>query len=71
MWVKEHTGLSVSSLYIAQVKEKLGIKERECYNKPKSEGSKVPQCLSEKKKTIVEAFRHFGMVKPLMLKTIK
>ena len=35
-YVKEHTGLSVSSLNIAQVKQKCGIIERENYNKAKS-----------------------------------
>lgn len=39
-YVLEHTGLKVSSLYIAQVKEKCGLKERENYNKPKSNSSK-------------------------------
>lgn len=34
-YVLEHTGLKVSSLYIAQVKQKCGIIERENYNKPK------------------------------------
>ena len=32
-YVLEHTGLKVSSLYIAQVKQKCGIVERENYNK--------------------------------------
>ena len=35
-YVLEHSGLKVSTLYIAQVKQKYGIIERECYNKPKS-----------------------------------
>lgn len=35
-YVKEHTGLTVSSLNIAQVKQKCGIIERENYNKAKS-----------------------------------
>ena len=39
-YVLEHTGLKVSSLYIAQVKQKCGIIERENYNKPKSENPK-------------------------------
>lgn len=39
-YVLEHTGLKVSSLYIAQVKQKYGIIERENYNKPKSEDAK-------------------------------
>ena len=38
----EHSGLKVSSLYIAQVKQKCGIIERENYNKPKSEGARGP-----------------------------
>ena len=36
-YVKEQTGLNVTPLYIAQVKQKCGIIERECYNKPKAE----------------------------------
>jgi len=43
-YVLEHSGLKVSSLYIAQVKQKHGIIERENYNKPKSENAKQPQC---------------------------
>ena len=41
-YVLEHSGLKVSSLYIAQVKQKHGIIERENYNKPKSEGARGP-----------------------------
>ena len=61
-YVLEHTGLKVSSLYIAQVKQKCGIIERENYNKPKSENVKQPQCPPEKEKAIKEALKHFGMV---------
>ena len=61
-YVLEHTGLKVSSLYIAQVKQKCGIIERENYNKPKSENAKQPQCPPEKEKAITEALRHFGMI---------
>lgn len=61
-YVIEHTGLKVSSLYIAQVKQKCGIIERENYNKPKSEDAKQPQCLPEKEKAIKEALKHFGMI---------
>ncbi len=39
-YVLEHIGLKVSSLYIAQIKQKCGIIERENYNKPKSEDAK-------------------------------
>ena len=61
-YVFEHTGLKVSHLYIAQVKQKYGIIERENYNKPKSENAKQPQCPLEKEKAITEALRHFGMI---------
>ena len=61
-YVLEHTGLKVSHLYIAQVKQKYGIIERENYNKPKSENAKQPQCPPEKEKAITEALHHFGMI---------
>ena len=61
-YVFEHTGLKVSHLYIAQVKQKYGIIERENYNKPKSEDARQPQCPPEKEKAITEALRHFGMI---------
>lgn len=61
-YVFEHTGLKVSHLYIAQVKQKYGIIERENYNKPKSENARQPQCPPEKEKAITEALRHFGMI---------
>ena len=61
-YVLEHTGLKVSSLYIAQVKQKCGIIERENYNKPKSEEARQPQCPPDKEKAIKEALLHFGMI---------
>lgn len=61
-YVFEHTGLKVSHLYIAQVKQKYGIIERENYNKPKSENVKQPQCPPEKEKAITEALKHFVMI---------
>jgi len=61
-YVKEHSGLSVSSLYIAQIKQKYGIIERENYNKPKSENARQPQCPPEKEAAITEALRWFKMI---------
>ncbi len=61
-YVKEHSGLNVSSLYISQTKRKYGIIERENYNKPKSENVRQPKCPIEKEKAIVEALRHFKMI---------
>lgn len=61
-YVLEHSGLKVGSLYIAQVKQKCGIIERENYNKPKSEDARQPRCPPEKEKAIMEALNHFGMI---------
>ena len=61
-YVKEQTCLNVTPLYIAQVKQKCGIIERECYNKPKSENTKQPQCPPEKEKAIRDALKHFQMI---------
>lgn len=61
-YVLEHTGLKGSHLYIAQVKQKYGIIERENYNKPKSENSRQPKCPPEKEAAITEALKHFGMI---------
>lgn len=60
--VLQQTGMKVSSLYIAQVKQKYGIVERENYNKPKSENSRQPKCPPEKEAAIVEALKHFQMI---------
>lgn len=61
-YVLEHTGLKVSHLYIAQVKQKYGIIERENYNKPKSENAKQPQCPPEKEMAITQALKYFNMI---------
>ena len=61
-YIKEKYGVKVSSLYIAQTKQKHGIIERENYNTAKSENAKQPQCPPEKEKLIEEALRHFKMI---------
>jgi 23S rRNA (uracil1939-C5)-methyltransferase len=62
-YVAEHNeGMKVSNLYIAQVKAKYGIIERENYNLPKSEDAKQPQCSKKKEDAIVEALRFFHMI---------
>ncbi len=61
-YVLEHSGLKVSSLYIAQVKEKCGIIERVNYNLPKSENSRQPKCPLEKEVAIREALGYFQMI---------
>ncbi len=52
----------VSSLYIAQIKEKHSIIERENYNISKSENNRRPKCTPEKEKLIEEALRYFKMI---------
>lgn len=60
-YVKEHSGLSVSSLYIAQVKQKCGIIERENYNRAKSKDTKQPKCPKDKETAIMDALKYFKM----------
>ena len=61
-YVWEHYQLKVSNLYIAQVKQKYGIIERENYHKAKNENAKQPKCPKEKEDAIVEALKHFQMI---------
>ena len=61
-YVLEKFGFKVSNLYIAQVKEKCGIKERENYNRSKKEDLKQPICPIEKEEAIKDAFRYFQMI---------
>lgn len=61
-YVLGHSGVRASSLYIAQIKQKCGIIERENCNMTKTEGSKQPQCPLEKEKAIKAALRYFRMI---------
>ena len=61
-YVWEHHQLKVSNLYIAQVKQKYGIIERENFHKAKSENAKQPKCPKEKEDAIVEALMYFQMI---------
>ena len=61
-YVWEYHQLKISNLYIAQVKQKYGIIERENYHKAKNENAKQPQCPKEKADAIVEALKHFQMI---------
>ncbi|WP_099203922.1 23S rRNA (uracil(1939)-C(5))-methyltransferase RlmD [Scatolibacter rhodanostii] len=60
-YVLDNAGLKVSPLYIAQVKRKYGIIERDNYNLGDSK-ARVPQVPLEKKKAITDALRHFRMI---------
>ena len=62
-YVTEHNdGMKVSNLYIAQIKQKHGIIERENYNKPESEKGGQPECPKEKEIAIEEALKAFNMI---------
>lgn len=62
-FVFEKYGFKVSNLYIAQVKRKNGLIERENYNvsKKDKQDQVIPQCPPEKEKAIQEALRWYGM----------
>ena len=61
-WIKEQYNVSVSNLYIAQVKRKCGIELAENFNIPRSEGAKQPQCPKEKEEAIIGALKAFQMI---------
>ena len=61
-YIKENYDMNVSGLYIAQVKTKCGIIERENYNFSKKENTKIPKCPEEKEKIIMETLKHFKMI---------
>lgn len=68
-YVLEHSGLKVSNLYIAQIKQKSGIIERVNDNLPKSENSRqsnmssVTLCVPpEKEEAIREVLEYFQMI---------
>ncbi len=60
-WIKSEYDVNVSSLYIAQCKDKLGFEKRDNYNLGE-EGHRVPKCPPEKEKLIIKAFEHFKML---------
>ena len=62
VYIQQKYSLKVSSLYIAQVKQKCGIIERENYNKAKSGDAKQPQCPPEKEAAIKEALIYFQIL---------
>ena len=62
-YILEKYGFKVSSLYIAQIKDKCGLgKERTGNNWKKNDKSKEPQCTPEKEEAIIDAFKNFNMI---------
>lgn len=60
-WIKSEYDLKVSSLYVAQIKDKCGSPKRLNYNMGENK-SHVPKCPPEKEKAIMAAFKYFNMI---------
>ena len=62
-YILEKNGVKVSNLYIAQVKDEFGIKERANYNIAKNGSpAKDLHVTDEKRELIIEALKHFKMI---------
>ena len=60
-YIKEKYGFNVSSNYIAQIKDKAGLKKRRNYHIGSGQG-RVLICPPEKEEAIMDAFRHFNLI---------
>ena len=60
-YVEEKFGFKVTSLYIGQIKNKVGLEKRKNYNLGSGEG-RVLTCPPEKEEAIMDAFRHFNLI---------
>jgi len=60
-WIKEKYGMNVSTLYIAQIKDKVGIDKQMTFKDRPAKG-RVPNYPLEKEEAIMDAFRHFRMI---------
>lgn len=60
-YVEEKFGFKVISLYIGQIKNKVGLEKRKNYNLGSGEG-RVPTCPPEKEEAIMDAFKHFNLI---------
>lgn len=60
-YIEEKHGIKVSSLYIGQIKSKVGLDKREIYNVVSGEG-RGPECPPEKEEAIMDAFKHFRLI---------
>ena len=60
-YIEEKYGFKISTLFIAQIKDKVGLEKRKKYN-PGSGKGKVPVCTPEKEEAIMDAFQHFNLI---------
>ena len=61
-YVLKNHGLKVSSLYIANLKDELGLDKQFLYEEAEMSAEKRPKCPPEKREAILDAFRHLGMI---------
>ena len=61
-YIYKNSGLKVSSLNIAQVKQKYGFELRENYHISKKEKPRQPKCPKEKEEAILATLKHFQMI---------
>ena len=61
-YIQDNYGYHIPSLYIAQIKRKLGIDIGVNYNLSKKDSHSVPQCPPEKELMIIDALKHFRMI---------
>ena len=60
-YIEREHGFKVSTLYIAQIKDKVGLEKRDAQWLRPAKG-KVPVCPPEKEEAIMDAFRHFNLI---------
>lgn len=60
-WILDKYGFKVSTLYIAQIKEKVGLEKRDA-NWIKPAKNTVPVCPPEEEEAIMDAFRCFNLI---------
>ena len=60
-YIDEKNCFKVSTLFIAQIKNKVGLDKRNNYNLGSGRG-KIPICPPEKEEAIIDAFRHFNLI---------
>lgn len=60
-YIENKYGFKVSTLYIAQMKDMVGLEKRTNFN-PGEGKSKVLICLPEKEEAIMDAFRYFNLI---------
>lgn len=61
-FVEEKYGFKVSALYIAGVKDELGLEKQFSYEDNGMAAKRRPNCPKEKRDAIVEALVHFGII---------